>query len=119
MDFVQFLNNTNKKQEIFENKNDKIKRTEKKTTNTSLFFESKMKIKNQEQMLMSNDIKFGDYIQIIYNKGSIYNYYKGYIAEVKEYKNGKDDAVICLLGLPHFKTIRIPITHFVKVYNVA
>lgn len=77
------------------------------------------KIRDQEMAIMHDNINRGDYVQIIRKNGSLYNYYKGYIGEVKSYNKNSKSASICILGLPHIRTVQLPATHFVKVYNVC
>lgn len=61
------------------------------------------------------DIKVGDYIKIVYLENSQYNDYKGYIGEVKEYKRGKDRALIMIHSTNIPKFIKISLKHFIKI----
>lgn len=139
MDFIEFLNFSNRK----DNNKDK-EDNDKQITNNIMKKEDKRKYKkfsntkdlvkdgsnyvkknkrgefeDQEKMILYNNLKRGDYIKIIYKEGSIYNYYKGYIGEVKEYDKSSDFAIICLLTLSAFKLIKLPLTHFIKMENVC
>lgn len=77
------------------------------------------KLRDQEMAIMHDNINKGDYVRIIRQNGSLYNYYKGYVGEVKSYNKNSKTASICILGLPHIRTVQFPATHFVKVYNVC
>jgi hypothetical protein len=113
----QIIKNTdgNKKKKTIDKLNNKNVNKEKnipKEENDTLNNENDM-------MVTCNNIKKGDYVSIIHNKNSIYNYYKGYIGEIMEYNKMGSFAVVSLLGLSQFKTIKLPVTHFIKRTNVA
>lgn len=72
-----------------------------------------------EQMIICENINRGDYVKIIRDGNSVTNYYKGYIGEIKEYNKKGKYAMVCLLGLPYFRTIKLQSTHFIKITNVA
>lgn len=130
MDFIQFLdvshlNNTNKQNKTTLNKkihkpakdkNDK--KTKTNTENDNIKIDT-IDVKDTTNMILCDNINKGDYVSIIHNPNSVYNYYKGYVCEIIEYNKKGKFAIICLLGLPHFKTLKIPITHLVKRHNVA
>jgi hypothetical protein len=52
-------------------------------------------------------------VRIIYNENSVLNSYKGYIGEIRDYKNEHDFAVIFLHGITNQTFIRFPLKHFV------
>jgi len=58
-------------------------------------------------------IQQGMFVRIIYLPKSQLNVYKGYKGEIKEYKQGKNYALITLLGVLNFPTIKLPLDHFV------
>lgn len=95
------------------------KRKNNENANTNTKNKTLEKIRDQEMAIMHDNINRGDYVQIIRKNGSLYNYYKGYIGEVKSYNKNSKSASICILGLPHIRTVQLPATHFVKVYNVC
>lgn len=137
MDFIEFLDFSNLKNSVSTDKpskqtnknlnkrNNKIKGKNEDTKGNSDDTKDDnnnnvKKVYNMvDKMTTCDDIKRGDYISIIYNPNSIYNYYKGYIGEIIEYNKMGKFAIVCLLGLSHFKTIKLPITHFIKRKNVA
>lgn len=70
-------------------------------------------IKNYDPIKSSDSLKNGDTVVIIRKENSIYNYYKGYIGEIKKYNHLQDYINILL---PDFTTITLPRDHFEK-YN--
>lgn len=61
------------------------------------------------------NIRNGQMVKIIYKEGSVYNYYKGYVGEIKDYKRGHDYARV-LLHAPHYPpVIRVSLDHFIKL----
>lgn len=59
-----------------------------------------------------NNIKIGQFIKVHYLPGSLLNSYKGYIGEVREYKQGQEHALITLHALNTQRPIRMSIEHF-------
>jgi hypothetical protein len=60
--------------------------------------------------------KKGDFVRIIYKKGSFRNMYKGYFGEIKSYFKGSGQATIALEALNSSTPIVFPIGHFIKRY---
>lgn len=57
-------------------------------------------------------IKKGDMVKIKAMQNSPYNVYKGYLAEIKEYKQGSDYARVFLHAVCHHNNIKLHIDHF-------
>lgn len=55
--------------------------------------------------------KIGDLIVIKRLENSMYNYYKGYIGEVKKIYGESDHMLIILEAINEYKILNIPITH--------
>lgn len=66
-------------------------------------------------VMSSQDFKIGQYVRIGYVKDSPYNIYKGYIAEIKQYKHGLTFAIVTFHAICHYNRVRIPIEHFHKI----
>lgn len=106
MDFVKLLKNSI----------DTTKKKEESTSNTVRSKKNKENANdNTTNLEIYNDIKLGDYVKIVYLEGSQYNDYKGYIGEVKEYKKGKDYAIIMIVSTNVPKFIKISLKHFIKM----
>jgi len=63
------------------------------------------------------DIRVGEMIKVVRMEGGIYNCYKGYIGEVKDYKRGNDWALVILHAVNCPKLLRMPLDHFVKLQS--
>jgi len=63
------------------------------------------------------DIRVGERIKVIRMEGGLFNCYKGYIGEVKDYKRGQDSALVILHAVNCPKLLRMPLEHFVKLYQ--
>lgn len=57
----------------------------------------------------------GDIVKIIKYQNSIYNYYKGYIGEIKEYNPYKNYVTVFLHSIYHFKLLQLHTDHVVKI----
>jgi hypothetical protein len=57
-------------------------------------------------------IRNGDMVRIIHLPNSPYNVYKGYLAEIREYKNGSEYARLFLHAVSHHNNIKLPLDHF-------
>lgn len=62
------------------------------------------------------DIRVGEMIKVVCMEGGLYNCYKGYIGEVKDYKRGQDSAVVILHAMNYPKMLRMPLEHFIKLH---
>jgi len=89
MDFFQFLENSNKKKE---NKNT--------PQNTSA-----------SEVEVYRKFKKGDFVKIVYVKDSLLNYYKGYIGEIREYRQNQDFAIVFLHAINAVTYIKFPLGH--------
>ncbi len=58
------------------------------------------------------NVKVGDSIRVIKYGNSHLNVYKGYIGEVKAYKEGQDYAMVFLHAIQSYNLIKMPIEHF-------
>lgn len=74
--------------------------------------------KLQHGMHTYGDIRNGTMVKIVYKQGSIFNYYKGYIGEVKDYKRGHSHARVLLHAPSYPCIIRVPLDHFVKLEDL-
>jgi hypothetical protein len=116
MDFLEILKNSSNSTEKTIKQKDKNKQKQKINTNDDLDIISKLDTNSNVNSISTyKNIKRGDFIKIIYQKNSILNSYKGYIGEIKEYRNEQNTAVIFLHAISTFRLIRFPITHFVKI----
>lgn len=71
-----------------------------------------------EQNHTNQVLKRGDFVRIVYLKGSALNTYKGYNGEIKQYTRDAATAYIVLEAMNSSKSICFPIEHFIKVdYN--
>jgi hypothetical protein len=61
------------------------------------------------------DIKLGTMVKVVYLKDSIYNYFKGYLGEVKALSKNKEYAILHLHACPSYKTINVPLDHFIVI----
>jgi len=66
-----------------------------------------------EQNLYS--FKKGDFVKIVKYKDSIYNYYKSYIGEIKEYNPYQNYVTVFLHSISHIKLIQMHPDHVVKI----
>jgi hypothetical protein len=69
--------------------------------------------KDETGHVLYKNVKKGNMVRIIYNENSVLNSYKGYIGEIRDYKNEHDFAVIFLHGITNQTFIRFPLKHFV------
>lgn len=106
MDFFQFLQNS--KNETSDTKIPKTK-TQRKT------IEICNKIGNNEDITLYNNIQRGDFVKIIYLKGSPLNSYKGYIGEIRDYKKDQDSALVFLHAISSQCVVKFPLQHFYKI----
>ena len=131
MDFFQFLkkskqstdqdaennteNNTeNNIENNTENKNleEKVyKKTESKYINKKEINFSEAK--DETGHVLYKNVKKGNMVRIIYNENSILNLYKGYIGEIRDYKNEQDFAIVFLHGITSQTFIKCPLQHFI------
>lgn len=58
------------------------------------------------------DLCRGNMVKIIRKQNSSLNYYKGYVGEIKEYKQGRDKALVFLHAINSYTRIWFPIDHF-------
>lgn len=59
--------------------------------------------------------KKGDFVKIVKYKDSIYNYYKSYTGEIKEYNPYKNYVTVFLHPIYHAKLIQMHADHVVKI----
>lgn len=64
---------------------------------------------------IQEDLKKGDMVVIQHLPNSSYNIYKGYYAEIREYRKNNDVATISLIATANQKHIRVPVEHFKKL----
>ena len=114
MDFFQFLQNS--KNETSDTKIPKTK-TQRKTIEIN-----KMENKtgdeigrNNEDITLYNNIQRGDFVKIVYLKGSLLNSYKGYIGEIRDYKKDQDSALVLLHAISSHCVVKFPLQHFYKI----
>ena len=111
MDFLQFLKKTQSKK-VIEKKAVKEIVKEKVTEE-----EKAVKEKVTEEIKVNFvEYKNGDFISIVYLKGSQYNYYKGYNGEIKKYIKNGNNAHVMLEACNSNRLIQFPISHFTKRY---
>jgi hypothetical protein len=117
MDFFEFLQkSSNSPNNSTENKqSDKNKQSNKnKVQKENKQQQENEQLCNQENTVYKN-IKRGDFIKIIYLENSNLNSYKGYIGEIRDYRNDQESAVIFLHGISSNNAIKFPIQHFIKI----
>jgi hypothetical protein len=110
MDFFAYLKNSGKEKIVKVKKekkdessiNDKL--SEKEDTN-----------KLQEKHVYNHNFKRGETVMIVRHENSIFNIYKGYYAEIKEYRQNSEHAYVILPALNYPKLMKIPIVHFQKL----
>ena len=73
------------------------------------------KNKSINKPVIKTTIKVGDYIRIIKYKTSPYNWYKGYIGEVRKYTSGSKYATIVLQASVNNIELTLPIEHFILI----
>lgn len=100
MDFFQFLSNST--EQTTEKINDTKASTSKQTSHSQL------------ETTLYKTLKVGDFIKIIFSQNSNLNVYKGYIGEIKEYKQDQTHALIFLHGISAPTIIKFPLYHFIK-----
>lgn len=114
---VVHKNNKNKNKEInhdnlknkIDNKNiDKFKNK----LNSDNIFDNNVSTKT-ENLNSINHLKIGTFVKIIHYKNSLYNVYKGYIGEIKDFKQNSNTAVINLHAINENRSIILPIDHFI------
>ena len=116
MDFFQFLKNS--KDQPTEN-NTEIS-TENNYKKSKAKFINKKEInfsetKNETGHVLYKNVKKGDMVRIIHNENSILNLYKGYIGEIRDYKNEQDFAIVFLHGINSQTFIKCPLQHFIPL----
>ena len=79
------------------------------------FFKTKEKNPINEQDIIFENYRIGDMVKIIYKKNSIYNTYKGYVGEIKDYKKGFDNARLFLHAVNNKTIVTLPLDHFIKL----
>lgn len=80
------------------------------------FIKPQEPVRKTEYDNIYNTIKVGDTVSIVRLENSVYNNFKGYIGEIKEYKKGQDKAVVMLHATNYPKYIKVPLNHFKKLY---
>ena len=113
MDFFSYLKNsgTDNSKEISQKKESKKL---KNITNDI----SKEKIEeNNKKHILNHNFKRGETVLITKYENSIFNVYKGYYAEIKEYRENSDYAFVILPALNYPILMKIHIGHFTKVNN--
>ena len=120
MDFLQFLENSSKIKN--DSKSDKTiiitnkdKENAKKKSNNS-----KNDVENEDEFtepkhINYQNLKKGDHVKIVYLENSPFNYYKGYIAEIREYIKGAEHAFVCLPAQNTQNKLKISIKQFIKL----
>jgi hypothetical protein len=119
MDFFQFLKKSKQStdqdaENNTENKNleEKVyKKTESKYINKKEINFSEAK--DETGHVLYKNVKKGNMVRIIYNENSILNLYKGYIGEIRDYKNEQDFAIVFLHGINSQTFIKCPLQHFI------
>ena len=59
--------------------------------------------------------KRGDRIKIVRKENGSFNYYKGYIGEIKSLKKDSDYAMIILNAMNYSKLMKVPCDHFIHL----
>jgi hypothetical protein len=59
-----------------------------------------------------NNIKIGQFVRVHYLQGSSLNDFKGYIGEIRDYKQGQEHALVTLHALNTQRPIKMNIQHF-------
>lgn len=131
MNFIDFLKNNSvvsfnlspPKNEIVSKKiTKKEKYTDKdidKNTNKYSIKNTNQKPLQSETQLQEQDIysqlQKGNFIKIVKYKNSIYNYFKGYIGEIKEINYYQNYVVVFLHSTHNYKVLRLHIDHVIKL----
>jgi hypothetical protein len=82
-------------------------------TTTSTKTSNDASIKNAHTVYQN--IRAGNMIKIVRLEGGGFNHCKGYIGEVKEYKQGQVTALVILHAVNTPQLIKMPIEHFIKL----
>ena len=59
------------------------------------------------------NVKKGQMVKIVRKENSNLNMYKGYLAEIRDYKKGNDYVMLVLLAVVYPKLMKFPIDHFI------
>lgn len=108
MDFFSYLQNSGKqidKKSNNENDDNNDKNINKDETELN------------KQHVLNNNFKEGETVIITRYGNSTYNYYKGYFAIIKKYKQNADYAYVILPAMNYPSLIKMPIGHFSKINN--
>lgn len=121
MDFFQFLQNStnNSPKKNLKRKN---KITENNDNQENLLIQEntlQIPLQNEHETRDTQrydilNIKRGDYVKIIGLPNSNLNSYKGYIGEIKDYKQDQDFALVFLHGITALSIIKFPLKHLIK-----
>ena len=121
MDFFQFLQNSkdNSPKKNIKRKNKSSENNDRQDIENQLSIQAengKNKTTTTQQYDMLN-IKRGDYVKIIGLPNSNLNSYKGYIGEIKDYKQDQDFALVFLHCITALSIIKFPLKHLIKLDN--
>lgn len=125
MDFFSYLQNSGIKKENRNNKEQKIDKINKslnedsnsKNSINSSINKNKVDNDENEKHISNHNFKRGETVKIIRYENSIFNLYKGYYAEIKQYKENSSYAYVILPAMNYPSLIKIPIVHFMKIDN--
>lgn len=70
---------------------------------------------SEHQIIQQQPLKKGDFVKIVKYKNSIYNYYKNYIAEIKEYNQYQNYVIVFLHPTHNFKLLQLHADHVIKI----
>jgi len=117
MDFFSYLQNSGSSKS---NQNNKVhiknEIENKNSKNINKFSNQTLKENDDDEKHIINcNFKKGEIVLIVKYNNSIFNTYKGYYAEIKEYKENSNVAHVILQALNYPTLIKMPIQHFKKL----
>lgn len=118
MDFSQFLKNsysqknTQKSNNIDKKQNQKNSKNKIKTDSTEKSLSKSQYYVSNSKLDIYKNLRKGNMVKIIRLENSEFNYYKGYIGEVRDYKKNQNHASIFLHARNNNIIISFPLTHF-------
>jgi len=105
MDFFSYLQNSGKQKQTTNELNESNQPN------------SQNNLKNEldHNHIINYNFKKGEFVMINKYENSKFNMYKGYLAEIKEFRKNTDHAYVILPALSYPRLMKIPINHFKKI----
>lgn len=112
MDFFSYLKNSGKQLDKKSKNDNHYNNNDNNDNNNNDKNIDKIEIELTQQNF---NFKKGETVIITRYENSIYNYYKGYYAIIKKYKQNADYAYVILPAMNYPSLIKMPIKHFSKI----